>query len=343
MPKPRKLESAELKRLWHNLKLDEFNLTDFDLSSSQTYQPWIDSFNLGHSRFVHPARSKLMLTVDSSLPKPQPAPSLKKRLVQIARALTKPLYGLYELRLEREVRAASLPQHIGLILDGNRRFAKALGLDGKLGYDFGVDKAHEVLGWCLELGIPAATIWVLSTDNVTKRDPSEVKHLMHLFEREARNLAKDPRIHNNHVRVRAIGRHDLFPEDVLASLRDLETATEHYEGMLLNIAVGYGGREEIVDAVKNLLNTGAKNGETLEDIAGSLTPELIGQHLYTAGIPDPDFIIRTSGEVRLGGFLLWQSAYSEYYFCDAYWPDFRRIDFLRALRAYSAREIRLGQ
>jgi short-chain Z-isoprenyl diphosphate synthase len=284
-----------------------------------------------------------MLTVDSSLPKAQPAPSLKKRLVQIARALTKPLYGLYELRLEREVRAATLPQHIGLILDGNRRFAKALGLDGKLGYDFGVDKAHEVLGWCLELGIPAATIWVLSTDNVTKRDPSEVKHLMHLFEREARNLAKDSRIHNNHVRVRAIGRHDLFPEDVLASLRDLETATEHYDGMLLNIAVGYGGREEIVDAVKNLLASGAKNGETLEHIAASLTPELIGQHLYTAGIPDPDFIIRTSGEVRLGGFLLWQSAYSEYYFCDAYWPDFRRIDFLRALRAYSAREIRLGQ
>ena len=130
---------------------------------------------------------------------------------------------------------------------------------------------------------------------------------------------------------------------MLASLRDLEKATEHYDGMLLNIAVGYGGREEIVDAVKNLLVTASKEGSSLESVAESLTPDTIGQHLYTAGIPDPDFIIRTSGEVRLGGFLLWQSAYSEYYFCDAYWPDFRRIDFLRAIRNYQAREIRMGK
>jgi short-chain Z-isoprenyl diphosphate synthase len=269
--------------------------------------------------------------------------SFRARLIAAARGLTTPLYSLYALRLEREVRAATMPHHIGLILDGNRRFAKALGLDGIKGHLFGVDKSHEVLGWCLGLGVQAVTIWVLSTDNVTKRDPAEVKHLMQLFEREARNLAVDPRIHGNRVRVRAIGRHDLFPEDVLASLRDLEKATEHYDGMLLNIAVGYGGREEIVDAVKDLLLTAGKEGKSLEAIAESLTPDTIGKHLYTAGIPDPDFIIRTSGEVRLGGFLLWQSAYSEYYFCDAYWPDFRRIDFLRAIRAYQAREIRMGK
>lgn len=253
----------------------------------------------------------------------------------------RPIYALYEQRLENAVRSSQMPKHIGLILDGNRRFAKALGLDGKAGYEFGVDKAHEVLGWCLELGIPAATIWVLSTDNFTKRGQDEVKHLMQLFEREARNLAKDPRIHGNRVRVRAIGRHDLFPEDVLASLRDLETATAHYDGMSLNIAVGYGGREEIVDAVKKLLSS--QSEKTPEEIAAGLEPDHIGQHLYTADLPDPDFIIRTSGEIRLGGFMLWQSAYSEYYFCEANWPDFRRIDFLRALRAYQARDTRLGK
>jgi short-chain Z-isoprenyl diphosphate synthase len=270
-------------------------------------------------------------------------PSTRAQIVRFARSVLQPLYALYGQRLEREVRSAHMPKHIGLILDGNRRFAKALGLEGTAGHEFGVDKAHEVLGWCLDLGIPAATIWVLSTDNFTKRGEAEVKHLMKLFEREARNLAQDPRIHGNRVRVRAIGRHDLFPEDVLASLRDLEAATAHYDGMQLNIAVGYGGREEIVDAVKNLLETAAQNGETLAEISAKLEPELIGKHLYTADLPDPDFIIRTSGEIRLGGFLLWQSAYSEYYFCDAYWPDFRRIDFLRALRAYQARDVRMGQ
>jgi short-chain Z-isoprenyl diphosphate synthase len=274
---------------------------------------------------------------------PNPRSSLKAQLLRAARGWTRPLYRYYETRLEGEVKASHMPQHIGLILDGNRRFARALGLDGKAGHEFGVDKAHEVLGWCLELGIPAATIWVLSTDNHKKRDPDEVAHLMRLFEREARNLARDERIHANRVKVRAIGRHDLFPEDVYASLRDLEAATAHYDGMNLNIAVGYGGREEIVDAVKNLFSSAAKNGEDLSSVAANLEPDAIGRHLYTAGLPDPDFIIRTSGEIRLGGFLLWQSAFSEYYFCEANWPDFRRIDFLRAIRNYQARDVRLGK
>lgn len=274
---------------------------------------------------------------------PRPRADLKARLLRAAQNWTAPLYRFYEARLERSVVGAGMPQHIGLILDGNRRFARALGLEGKAGHEFGVDKAHEVLGWCLDYKIPAATIWVLSPENHKKRDPDEIAHLMKLFEREARNLAVDPRIHANRVRVRAIGRHDLFPEDVYASLRDLEAATASYDGMNLNIAVGYGGREEIVDAVKNLLETAAKNGGTLESVAATLEPDGIGKHLYTAGIPDPDFIIRTSGEIRLGGFLLWQSAFSEYYFCEANWPDFRRIDFLRALRNYQARDVRLGK
>ncbi|GBF05812.1 undecaprenyl pyrophosphate synthase [Deinococcus aerius] len=252
------------------------------------------------------------------------------------------LWG-YEQRLAREVKAhARLPRHLGLILDGNRRFARAAGVERELGYEFGIDKAHEVLQWCLELGIPAVTIWVLSTDNIA-RDPDEVRHLMGLFDREARNLARDPRIHANRVRVRAIGQHHGFPGNVLEALGELEAKTAGYDGMLLNIAVGYGGREEIVDAVKQHLAEQAAAGRTLEDVTEALKPEHVSAHLYTAGMPDPDFIIRTSGEIRLSGFMLWQSVYSEFYFCDVYWPGFRRVDFLRALRDFQGRERRFGK
>ncbi|WP_199698515.1 isoprenyl transferase [Deinococcus cavernae] len=252
------------------------------------------------------------------------------------------LWG-YEQRLSREVKThGRLPRHLGLILDGNRRFARAAGVQREVGYEFGIDKAHEVLQWCLELGIPAATIWVLSTDNV-RRDPEEVAHLMQLFDREARNLARDPRIHANGVRVRAIGQHENFPPNVLEALSELERKTAHYTGMRLNIAVGYGGREEIVDAVKAHLLQQQQEGKTLAEVIEGLQPEDISRHLYAADIPDPDFIIRTSGEIRLSGFMLWQSVYSEYYFCDVYWPGFRRVDFLRALRDFQGRDRRFGK
>lgn len=249
----------------------------------------------------------------------------------------------YEQRLSQEVkRGGKMPKHLGLILDGNRRFARAAGLQRELGHTFGADKAHEVLQWCLELGIPAATIWVLSTDN-KGRDPEELGHILKLLEREARNLATDPRIHANGVRVRAIGQHENFPPTVLAALQELEQKTAHYTGMRLNIAVGYGGREEIVDAVKAHLQAQAHAGATLQEVAQNLTPQDISRHLYAADIPDPDFIIRTSGEIRLSGFMLWQSVYSEYYFCDVYWPGFRRVDFLRALRDFQGRDRRFGK
>lgn len=252
------------------------------------------------------------------------------------------LWG-YEQRLAREVKAGGkLPKHLGLILDGNRRFAKAAGMQREMGHSIGADKAHEVLQWCLELGIPAATIWVLSTDNKS-RDPQELAHILKLLEQEARNLATDPRIHANGVRVRAIGQHANFPAHVLDALQDLERKTAHYTGMRLNIAVGYGGREEIVDAVKAHLKTQAAAGIPLTQAAEKLTPEDISRHLYAADIPDPDFIIRTSGEIRLSGFMLWQSVYSEYYFCDVYWPGFRRVDFLRALRDFQGRDRRFGK
>lgn len=249
----------------------------------------------------------------------------------------------YEQRLTRDVKGhGKLPRHLGLILDGNRRFARAAGLQREMGHSFGAEKAHEVLQWCLELGIPAATIWVLSTDN-TSRDPQELAHILGLLEKEARNLATDPRIHANRVRVRAIGQHANFPPHVLTALRELEERTAHYDGMRLNIAVGYGGREEIVDAVKTYLQRQAVAGRDLGEVAASLSPDDISAHLYAADIPDPDFIIRTSGEIRLSGFMLWQSVYSEYYFCDVYWPGFRRVDFLRALRDFQGRDRRFGK
>lgn len=264
-------------------------------------------------------------------------------LLRLSNAFVKPLYWWYERRLEHDVRAARrLPNHLGLILDGNRRFARALGVDTKLGHDLGAHKAYEVLEWCLEVGIPHLTIWVFSTDN-KGRDAEEVGHLLELFAQEAARMLHDPRIHKNRVRIRMIGAVQEFPPKVREALLNLERATEQYDGMLLNVAIGYGGREEIAEAVRRFLRAKAAENVPLSDLADALTVDDIGAHLYTAGSPDPDFIIRTSGEIRLSGFLLWQSAYSEYYFCDVYWPGFRRLDFLRAIRSFQERERRFGK
>ncbi len=266
-----------------------------------------------------------------------------KRALSIWQWLTNPLYWLYERRLLRAVSLGGpLPKHLGLILDGNRRFARSLGVDIASGHELGAHKAREVLEWCLQLGINHVTLWVFSSEN-RNRDPQEVSQLLELFAREASEMASDPRVHKNAVRVKLIGDMADFPDDVQDALRHLENVTSHYDKMLLNVAVGYGGREEITHAVRKLLWEKAKTGQGLERVADSLDAEEIGKHLYTAGTPDPDFVIRTSGEVRLSGFLLWQAAYSEYYFCDAFWPSFRKLDFLRALRSFQARERRFGK
>jgi len=257
-------------------------------------------------------------------------------------SLSRPLYWLYERRLLKEVKRGPMPRHLGLILDGNRRYARALGLPPTLGHEFGVHKAYEVLEWCLELGIKTVTVWVFSTENF-RRSPEEVEALMGLFVREAERMAEDHRILENQVQVRLIGRREGFSPEVRAAMERLEARTRDHKGMVLNIAMGYGGREEIVDAVKSLLLEAEEKGLSPKGVAEALTSEEIGKRLYTAGLPDPDFIIRTSGEIRLSGFLLWQSAYSEFYFADVLWPEFRKIDFLRALRSYQARERRFGR
>lgn len=256
--------------------------------------------------------------------------------------LLAPVYYGYEKLLERNVRSQALPQHVGLILDGNRRFAKAKGEDPKLGHYYGLLTARNLINWAMELKIPVLTLFVMSTDNFS-RSPEEVGNLVKLLVSETIRMKDDPRLVEHKVRVKAIGRRDLYPEELKASLSALEESTAHHDGMIIQIAVGYGGREEIVDAVRRSAQDKAKAGETLATFASTFTAQDIDNHLYTAGVPDPDFIIRTSGEERISGFLLWQAAYSELYFTDVFWPAFRRLDFLRALRNFQGRQRRFGK
>ncbi len=253
------------------------------------------------------------------------------------------LYRLYERRLAAELAGGPLPRHVGVILDGNRRFARARGLVNPAeGHAAGARHIDTFLGWCLELDIPYVTLWLLSTDNLT-RDDAEVAALLGIIEETVRRIGCTEGARAQGLRVTAVGALELLPVDVRRPLAEAERATAKHDRLRVQVAVGYGGRQEITDALRSLLFEQAGHGRTLDQVAASLRPEDIGDHLYTTGLPDPDLIIRTSGELRLSGFLLWQSAHSEYYFCDAYWPDFRRVDFLRALRDYQRRQRRFGR
>jgi len=251
------------------------------------------------------------------------------------------LYFGYSKLLEREVRNGTLPVHIGLILDGNRRYAKEMGFDDvTMGHKEGAKKLDDVLTWCVEFGIKIITIWVLSTDN-TQRDEDEVAALLKVIEEKIIDLSKNPIIKKNGIQIKALGNLDILPDELKEAIRKSEMSTKDHTNHILNIAVGYGGREEIVDAVKRVIRE--KKACSLEELADNICADDITNHLYTYGIPDPDLIIRTSGEIRMSGFLLWQSAYSEFYFCDAFWPVFRKIDFLRAIRSYQQRNRRFGR
>jgi short-chain Z-isoprenyl diphosphate synthase len=251
--------------------------------------------------------------------------------------LPHPLYGLYERNLARALPPEAVPRHIGVILDGNRRWARTIGAAAATGHQRGADKISELLGWCEEVGVERVTLWMLSTDNLS-RGEDELGPLLTIIGDAVRDLAATRR-----WRLQVVGALDLLPEPTAADLRAAEAATADVVGMHVNVAVGYGGRREIADAVRSLLRQHAGNGTPLEELAETFDVEHIAEHLYTKGQPDPDLVIRTSGEQRLGGFLLWQSVHTEFYFCEAYWPDFRRVDFLRALRSYAARERRLGR
>jgi short-chain Z-isoprenyl diphosphate synthase len=250
--------------------------------------------------------------------------------------LGKLVYGLYERRVESRLDCAQVPKHIGVILDGNRRWARAAGGTTEQGHRAGADKIAEMLGWCEETGVEVVTLWLLSTDNLT-RSAGELGPLLGIIEGAVTGLAETGR-----WRVHHVGTLDLLPAHTQTVLKEAEQATMGADRLLVNVAIGYGGREEIADAVRSLLLEHAARGTSLEGIAEVLDIDHIAEHLYTRGQPDPDLIIRTSGEQRLSGFMLWQSAHSEYYFCEVFWPAFRKVDFLRALRDYAARHRRYG-
>ncbi len=246
------------------------------------------------------------------------------------------LYPAYEARVAKFLPQDKLPKHVGVMLDGNRRWAKAVGRDTAHGHRAGAANIEPLLGWCEEIGTEVVTLWLLSTDNLNRPAP-ELESLLVIIEEAVASLADQQR-----WRIHPVGALDLLPAKTAERLKEAEEATRGVDGMLVNVAVGYGGRREIADAVRALLVEHAEKGTSLEELAQTLDVEHISEHLYTKGQPDPDLVIRTSGEQRLGGFLLWQSAKSEFYFCEALWPDFRRLDFLRAIRAYAERERRFG-
>ncbi len=249
-------------------------------------------------------------------------------------------YKIYEKWLQYQVKNGNKPEHIAIILDGNRRWASGQSFGPLLGHHFGAVRVEDLLDWCLDLEVKSITLYAFSTENF-QRPPKEVEQIMQIAEEKLRKILTDERIHKNRVRVKVIGRMGLLPKSLQELIREVEEATRDYDQHFLNVALAYGGRAEIVDATKKI---------ALEIEKGKLKPDAIDEqvfenHLYTAYLPqqEPDLIIRTSGEERLSGFLLWQSAFSELCFLDVYWPEFRRIDLLRAIRTYQQRKRRFGK
>lgn len=248
------------------------------------------------------------------------------------------IYRIYGWLLERNILSGPLPSHVGIILDGNRRWAGEKGIPGWMGHRYGADRLEDVLHWILDLGIRTTTVYALSTENMERRPREEVANILELIRERAIKLADDPMVHGRKVRVRAIGDLSRLPPDVRGALEKAERASEEYDRFFLNLAIAYGGRQEIVQAARKAARMAVEGSIGPDDI----DEELLSSLMYTGGLPDPDLIIRTSGETRLSGFLLWQSAYSELVFLDVYWPEFRRIDLLRAIRTYQNRSRRFG-
>ncbi|WP_298285013.1 polyprenyl diphosphate synthase [Acidocella sp.] len=266
----------------------------------------------------------------------------RRGLRRISGPLWRLVYGFYERQLEQQVRARPMPGHIGIILDGNRRHARESGLsDPEAIYRLGAAKLDDILAWSAELGVRMVTLWVFSPDNL-RRPEMEVGGIFGAVEAKMRALAADPHIQRRGVHIAAMGRRDLLPPALLEAIDAAEAATRGNDQITVTLAIGYGGREEIADAMRAFLADCAARGLSTAEAALQVTPEAIRQHLYLAGLPDPDLIIRTSGEVRLSGFMLWQSVHSELYFCDVNWPVMRRIDYLRAIRAFQRRDRRFG-
>ncbi len=250
------------------------------------------------------------------------------------------MYKIYSKKLESDIKQGDIPNHVALILDGNRRWAKRHLAMTKIGHWKGADAVENLLDWCEQLDIRIITLYALSAENLD-RDDEELEYLYELIRLRLEKLYQDPRIHKNKMRVKGIGRIELLPKSIKEVLQRLDDATKGYDNHFLNIALAYGGQFELVDAVKKI-------GEKIKD--GSLKisdidKKEIESNLYTSYLPQssPDMILRTSGEKRLSGFLMWQSVYSELIFMDIFWPEFRKIDLMRAIRTYQERKRRIGK
>lgn len=248
------------------------------------------------------------------------------------------LYRLYDKRVLRELASEErIPKHIGVITDGNRRWAKEFGTTAENGHRAGADKVVEFLGWSADVGVEVVTLYVLSKDNLS-RSSAEVLALSEIIADMVDTIADTAG-----YCVNLVGDLDILPHGLRVRLLSAEQRSGPHDRIQVNVAVGYGGRQEIVDALRSWLRDKRGSGADLDTAIANLDESEISEHLYTKGQPDPDLIIRTSGEQRLSGFMMWQSAYSEFYFCEAYWPDFRKTDFLRALRSYARRSRRFGR
>ncbi|MCQ2976576.1 MAG: polyprenyl diphosphate synthase [archaeon] len=248
------------------------------------------------------------------------------------------LYKIYEKNLLRKLDPNRMPKHVAIIMDGNRRYTKIQGnMEVTRGHELGVDTLEKVLDWSIDLGIEIVTAYAFSTANFNRSD-EEVEGLMNLFIKNFKRIVSHEKIHKNKVKVKVVGRTDLLPDSVREAIAEAEESTAMYEERLFNLAIGYDGRLELVDAFKKIAKEVKEGAIEIDDI----DEELVNNNLYTEGLADPNLIIRTSGEERLSGFLLWQSSYSELYFCDSLWPELRKVDYLRAIRDYQERDRRFG-
>jgi len=252
--------------------------------------------------------------------------------------VSKKINEFRDLKLLDQIKSNEVPKHVAIIMDGNRRFATELGLPPNTGHLFGRDKLEEVLEWCFDLEIKNLTVYAFSTENFD-RNSTEVNTIMTLCRNELEKALKDSRIHKNQVKIRVIGRLDLLPDDISNSAQIVMDKTKDYDNYSLNIAIAYGGREEIIQAIQKIASDVKENKLKIEDIKESI----VSKYLYTNGLPDPDLILRTSGEERISNFLLWQLAYSELYFSDVYWPAFQKRDFLKAIKTCQQRKRRFGK
>jgi tritrans,polycis-undecaprenyl-diphosphate synthase [geranylgeranyl-diphosphate specific] len=250
------------------------------------------------------------------------------------------IYSFYERRLESEIVKSPLPNHIAIVLDGNRRWARLHFLDPGIGHNHGADKAEELLNWIHDIGVKITTLYILSTENLERKD-SELENIYKLLEVKLERLYEDERVHRRRMKIKAIGDVKLLPRKLQEILTRLEESTAEYDSMFLNIAIAYGGQKELIEAIRKIAQM-AKQGQIEVD---DINEKTIESCLYTSHLPhpSPDLILRTSGEKRLSGFLIWQSAYSELMFMDVFWPEFRKIDLMRAIRTYQRRVRRYGK